>query len=87
MDQKIKATPTVGNRRKGPVQRRIIGDVDVDQEIAPQRTCQRFDTLAEHLALIAERQFGPGCMQRLGDPPGDGMVVGHPHDQAAFAVH
>src|SRR3546814_6941930 len=38
-------------------------------------------------ALIGECQLGTLSVQSLRDAPSDGVVVGHPHDQAALAGH
>ncbi len=57
------------------------------QEFEPSFGRQRLHALAQRLALIGEGQFGALRGQRLGDAPGDGVVVGDPHDQAAFALH
>ena len=62
-------------------------DIAIDQRGGLQRLDQRHHALLEQIALIGEGQFGAGLVQRLGDAPGDGAVVGHAHDQAAFAFH
>ena len=87
MDQKIQASPAGCNQIKGVVKRYIVGHVHINQEIGPQRRGQWFDPFAKHLSLIGKRQFRPRRMHRLCDAPGDGMVVGDPHDQPAFTLH
>ena len=52
-----------------------------------ERLDQRQDALLEHIALIGKGQFRARVMQRLGDAPGDGMLVGDAHDQAFLAFH
>ena len=48
---------------------------------------QRFDPFAERFALIGEGEFRALIGERLGDAPGDRMVIGDAHDQASLAVH
>ena len=70
-------------------------DVVIILDVAGQdqvRRTDRFpasglDALAEGFALIGEGQFGALRAQRRGDAPGDRMVIGHAHDQAALAGH
>ena len=52
-----------------------------------QRLDQRQHALLEHIALIGKGQFRAGLVQRLGDAPGNGVLIGDAHDQAAFALH
>jgi hypothetical protein len=53
----------------------------------PTLVRQRLDALAERLALVGEGELGACAGQRARDAPGDRMVVGHAHDQAAAALH
>ncbi len=53
--------------------------------LAPSDFGERPHALAERLALIGEGELGALRVHRLGDAPGDGMVVGDPHDEAALA--
>ena len=53
----------------------------------PRLCGERAHPLAERLALIGEGEFGALGRQRLGDAPGDRMIVGDAHDEAALAAH
>ncbi len=48
---------------------------------------KRLDALLERVALIGESKLGAMLAAGLGDAPGDRAVIGHAHDQAAFAAH
>ena len=43
--------------------------------------------LPERLALVGEGERRAGVVAGLRDAPGDGLVVGDAHDQAALAAH
>ncbi len=51
------------------------------------RLRQRLDALAQRLALIGEGELGALRGERLGNAPGDRVVVGDAHDQPALALH
>lgn len=48
---------------------------------------QRLDTLLERFALIGEGNLGALIGQRLGNAPGNGMLIGDAHDEAALPRH
>jgi hypothetical protein len=48
---------------------------------------ERLDPLAERLALIREGELRAMRRERLGDAPGDRVVIRDPHDQSALALH
>ena len=75
------------NSAKARVDRALVGDVAIDQGGRVQRRRQRAHPLLEGVALIGEGQLGAGLVERLGDAPGDGPVIGDAHDEAAFALH
>ena len=54
---------------------------------AAERLRQRLHAPAERLALIGEGERRALGGERLGDAPGDRVVVGDPHDQPALALH
>ena len=62
-------------------------DVAGQDEIGAERLRQRRHALAERLALIGEGEFRAVLAQGLGDAPGNGMVVGDAHDEAALSLH
>ena len=78
---------TLPSSAKAASMRVRLADVAIDQGGGLQRFDQRHHALAEQIALIGKGQLRACFMQRLGDAPGDGMLVGHAHDQAAFALH
>ena len=56
-------------------------------ELGAERLRQRRHALAERLALIGEGEFRAVLGQGLGDAPGDRMIVGDAHDEAALSLH
>jgi hypothetical protein len=87
MDQKVDRIPDLGQLGKGGIQRAGIGDVAIDQGGRLHRLDQRDHPLLEQVALVGEGQFRARLMQGLGDAPGNGMLVGDPHDEPALALH
>ena len=53
----------------------------------PETFGERAHALAQRLALIGEGELGALGGERLGDAPGDRMVVGDAHHEAALAAH
>ena len=48
---------------------------------------QRLDPLLQRVALVGEGEVGAVVAAGPRDAPGDRAVVGHAHDQPAFAAH
>ena len=74
----------VGEHR---VDARRIGDVAMPDDQAVHLLGQRLDALLERLALVGEGKVGAVVAAGARDAPGDRAVVGHAHDQPAFAAH
>ena len=95
MDDEIDHRPAPRQLGEAAVERGHVAHVAIDQEravgtapaFAEQGLGERTHALFHHLALIAEGEFGAGLMQRLGDSPGQRLVVREPHDEAALAAH
>ena len=87
MHQKIELPPFGLEGGEHGVDRRFVLNVARQQQFCPDFLGQRPDAPAEGLALIGEGQFGTGGGKSFGDTPGDGMVVGDAHNEAALAGH
>ena len=87
MDDEVQAVPHLGQFGKGGVDRLRPADVAIDQGGGLEGLDQRHHPLAEQIALIGKSELGAGVMQSLGNAPGNGMLIGDPHDQATFALH
>ena len=87
MDDEIHAVPHLAQCGKGGIDGGGIADIAIDHRRRLQRFDQWHHPLAEQVALVGKGQFGARIVQGLGDAPGDGVLVGHAHDQAAFALH
>ncbi len=87
MNEKVDRTPAFPKRVKHRVDRCDILDVAGHHEIRPEFGGKRSDPLAQRLTLIGEGNFRTLCRDRLGNSPGDRVVVGNAHDQAALALH
>ncbi len=83
----IELAPRFFQRGEGGVEAVFVRDVTFVQFRHAQLRGQWLGPLAELVALIGERQFGPGIGQRAGDAPRNGFIVGEAHDQPAFALH
>jgi len=87
VDDKVDAAPFGLEPFEQGIDRVHVGDVAFKQPRLAQLAGQRHHALFQRLALIAERHFGALRGEGLGDAPGDGFVVGEPHDEAPFARH
>ncbi len=87
MDHEVQPVPHLAQFGEGGIQRGGVGDIAVDHGGRLHRLGQRHHALLEQIALIGEGQLRTRFMQSLGDTPGDGVLVGHAHDKAAFALH
>jgi hypothetical protein len=74
----------VGEHR---VDARRIGDVAMPNDKAIHLLGQRLHALLERLALVGEGEVGAMIAAGARNTPGDRAVVGHAHDQPAFAAH
>ena len=64
---------------------RVIGDVALFDKWAADAGGQRIDSLLQHLAGIGEAQLCAFFVQRLGDAPGNRVLVGNTKDQPLFS--
>ncbi len=87
MYDEIQRPPFVRKSTEGGVHRGLIGHIDIDHEGRSDAFGQRRDAATKGFALIAESKLSPFSRQRLGNAPGDGVVVGDAHDEAAFSIH
>ncbi len=87
MDQEIQPAPFLSQRGEHAINRAQILDVAGQHQRRADRLRQRLHPFAQRLALVGERQFRAVGGERLGDAPGDGVVVRHAHHQAALALH
>src|SRR5688500_2939220 len=87
MHDKIHAAPGCPER----VEYRLdgIGALDVAgiEHRRAERSGEGLYPPPEMLALVGESEFRALACQGPGDAPGDRMIVGNPHDQAALAGH
>ena len=74
--------PILPERRENRIDAGPVLDVTGQHDGGADRFGQRPDALAKGAALMGERHLGPVPVQRRRDPPGDGMIVGDPHDEA-----
>ena len=87
VDEKVDGSPLLLERGKNSIDGRNVLDVAGHQHGRADGFGERLDALQQRIALISEGQLGAVGAQHLGDAPGDRVVVGDPHDQAAFSVH
>ena len=85
--QRLASAANIASSERGIVGVRRQADVAGQHEIGAERLGQRHDALAERRRLVGEGKLGAVLGEALGDAPGDGMVVGDPHHQAALAAH
>jgi hypothetical protein len=87
VDEEIERAPFLRQRGEQRVDRGDVLDVARQHEVRTYRAREREHALAERLALIGKREHRAMRGERAGDPPGDRVVVGDPHDQPALALH
>ena len=87
VDQEIHRAPVGFDLVKHGVDRGDVLDVAWHQKRRSGLLGERLHALEQRVALIGEGELGAMRVQRLGDAPGDRVVVGDPHDQPAFSFH
>ena len=87
VDEEVERAPFLRDRREGRVHRGHVGDVAGNDDLGAQFGSERLDALLERIALVGEGELRALGGTGLGDTPGDGPVVGNPHDEAALASH
>ncbi len=87
MDEKIEPAPALLQGLEGGIDGGDILDIAGQDEVRADAGRQRLDALAERLALIGEGEFRTMRGERLGDAPGNRILVRDPHDEAALSGH
>ena len=87
MDEEIHLAPARLQGGEAGVQAFVIGDIDIDKEIRPDRGGEGGHAFAEGFALIGEGKLCPLGRHGGGDAPCDGAFVCHAHDKPALALH
>src|SRR5262245_64918648 len=87
MDQEVEAAPALLENLEGSVDGAVIADVAGYDDIRASFGGQWLDPLAQCIALISKGKLGAVLAARLGDAPGDGPRIGHPHDEPPLARH
>ena len=83
----VEAAPGHAQRIENRLQRCAVLHVAGIEQRGAERGGERLHAPAEMLALIGEGELRALRGERLGDAPGDRMIVGDAHDQAALAGH
>ena len=81
------AAPGLVDRGKGCIYRGDILDIAGQDQLRADALGERLDALAERLALIGEGHLRAMGVQGARDAPGDRVLVGDAHDEAALVVH
>src|ERR1700761_5637523 len=87
MSDEVEGRPALLQRGEDAVDRAKVLDIAGQGYIRADAFSERPDALAQGVALIGEGQLGAMIRKRLGDTPGDGMIVGDAHDEAALSGH
>ena len=86
MDQDVDGAEALLSLREDGVELGIVGDVAELDEIGADAFGEGPDTLFERWHGIGEGEFGAFPVKRLGNPPGDGMVVCDAEDERRLAL-
>ena len=87
MNEEIEIAPPLFQRVKDRIDTREIRDVAGQDQIRADGFRQRCHALLQGVALVREGQFRTLFVRRLGDPPGNGTIVGNAHYEAALSLH
>jgi hypothetical protein len=87
VNEKIERAPGARDRGEHGVDRGNVLDIARQHQVGVHRRGERLDALGQGLALKREGELGAVLGEHLGNAPGNGMIVGDPHDQATLAVH
>ena len=87
VNDEVEPAPALLDLREGGVELVHVGDVAVDQEVGADLLGKRPHALGQRIALIGEGEFRTLGVKLLGDAPGQRLVVGQPHDEAALSCH
>ena len=87
MHDEVKLAPFGFDLGKGRINGSGVGDIAINQRVHTELLGQRTNAFFEGFAHVGKRQFSTGIGTGFGDAPSDGLVVGQPHNKAAFARH
>ena len=87
MNDKVEFVPLLFQPRKHRVDCRDILDVARQHDIRAELGGEGGHAFQYRLALVGEAEFGAVLRQGARNSVGDRMVVGDPHDEAAFSLH
>ena len=88
MNQKIHLAPFFLDGRKAGIHGGIVGDVGREHEgLLSEAFDQWPDALFQRFALIGKSQLRALRSKLLGNAPGNRILVGDTHDEAALALH
>src|SRR5690606_38985896 len=87
VDQEVDLAPLLLEIVEDSVDAFLDRDIAIAGNEGAEFRGERFNPLAERLALIGKSEFRTLLGQRLGDTPRDRPVVRDPHDEAALSCH
>jgi len=87
VNQHVKPPEVLPRFGEDGVQIGVVVGIGALHKGAADRLRQGEDALLQLGDGIAQADVGPGLVQRLGDSPGKGFVVGHAEDECVLAVH
>ncbi|MGY3449320.1 hypothetical protein ACVILH_001662 [Bradyrhizobium sp. USDA 4353] len=87
MDDEVEPAPGLAQCREDAIDAGDVLDIARQHVLDAELVGKRTHALAERIALVGEGHLGAVRSERLGDAPGDRMVVGDAHHQTAFACH
>ena len=85
VDEDVELAVLVFERGKEGVDFAVDGDVALETGGAGKLLDEVLGFELHALVLVADGQGGSGCVEFLGDAPGDGTLVGEPEDHGRFA--
>ncbi len=87
MNQKIQLPPFGAERRENRIDAGNVFDVARQYGINTERLRERPDALSLRVALERKGKLGALRVERFCDAPGNRMIIGDTHDQAALCFH
>src|SRR5690606_36851777 len=87
VNQEVQASPLLFDRLEHGVEAGGVSHVAGEHEVGAERLCQRRNALLQRFTLIGESQLRPVVREGSRDPPGEGALVRHSHDEALLAGH
>src|SRR5689334_21863867 len=87
MHHEVETAPFVLDLGEDVIDTLEVENVATDDDLGADRLGQRHRAAPKGIALVGEGQLRAMTGQHAGNSPGDRAVVGHAHDEAAFARH